>query len=78
MVDQYSAHALLVLNEIKSLKNNSHHQVKISIPKVAKNGPKVPFLSIFEIRFLYRTHLSDWRLYASKTNSKTLFQRFGY
>ena len=49
MVDQYSAHVLMSLGDIKSLKNNSDHQVKISIPKVAKNSQKVPILVIFEI-----------------------------
>ena len=49
MVDQYSAHVLMALDDIKSLKNNSAHQVKISIPKVAKNSQKVPILAIFEI-----------------------------
>ena len=49
MVDQYSAHVLMSLGDIKSLKNKSDHQVKISIPKVAKNSQKVPILVIFEI-----------------------------
>ena len=49
MVDQYSAYVLMALDDIKSLKNNSDHLVKISIPKVAKNSQKVPIFAIFEI-----------------------------
>ena len=50
MVDQYSAHVLMALDDIKSLKNNSDIQVKISIPKVAKNNQKVPILAKSELR----------------------------
>ena len=50
MVDQYSAHVLMALDDIKSLKNNSDILVKISIPKAAKNSQKVPILAKSELR----------------------------
>ena len=50
MVGQYSAHVLMALDDIKSPKNNSDIQVKISIPKVAKNSQKVPILAKSELR----------------------------
>ena len=67
MVDQYSAHVLMSLGDIKSLKNKSDHQVKISIPKVAKNSQKVPILAKSELRVVtsyfyhfWGTHLITW------------------
>ena len=38
------------LNHILYLKNILQHLVAISIPKVAKNGQKVPIFDNFEIR----------------------------
>ena len=50
MVDQYFAHVLMVLDENKSLKDNSDHLVTKSIPKVAKNSLKVPISAKSELR----------------------------
>ena len=50
MVQQHILLALIVFNEIKTWKNGSDHLVMISIPKVARNGQKVPIWSNFEMR----------------------------
>ena len=50
MVHQQSRLLKVILYEIKSLKNIFGHLVTLSIPKVVKNGQKVPILANFEIR----------------------------
>ena len=50
MVLQYIALILLTFNENRCMKNIFYHLVTLSIPKVAKNGQKVPILAKFEIR----------------------------
>ena len=40
----------MILYEIKSLKNIFGHQVTLSIPKVVKNGQKVPIIPKYDIR----------------------------
>jgi len=48
MLQQYLAHISAVFTDLEYQKNNFDHLVAISIPKVAKNGQKVPNMAIFE------------------------------
>ena len=49
MVHQHFVLPLMVFTEIRCLKNIFINLVTLSIPKVAKNGQKVPILANFEI-----------------------------
>ena len=50
MVHQHFTHLLLVLNDFKCMIDIPYHLVTLSIPKVAKNGQKVPISANSEIR----------------------------
>ena len=49
MEHKHFTHLLLVLNEMNGMKNISYHMGTLSIPKVAKNGQKVPISANSEI-----------------------------
>ena len=50
MVNQHFVLSLMAFTNIRCLKNIFINLVTLSIPKVAKNGQKVPILASFEIR----------------------------
>ena len=50
IVHQYLTLSLTVFSEIRCLKNIFINLVTLSIPKVARNGQKVPIFANFEIR----------------------------
>ena len=52
MVHQHFVLPLMVFTDIRCLKNIFINLVTLSIPKVAKNGQKVPILASFEIRLI--------------------------